>query len=115
MCIAARFSSNEKKSGLSFFIFSSFFSAIVYYFFYFLFFFAQFFEPGWVDYAAWYSLSCSWEFISFKLGAALHAVYVWVLDNALGYLGSREPLKIKAIIASIALDLKNAKETEKNL
>lgn len=34
MCIAARFSSNEKKSGLSFFIFSSFFSAIVYYFFF---------------------------------------------------------------------------------
>lgn len=42
-------------------------------------------------------------------------MYVRVLDNALGYLGSREPLKIKAIIASIALDLKNAKETERNL
>lgn len=46
MCIAARFSSNEKKSGLSFFIFSSFFSAIVYYFFISFYFFAQFFEPG---------------------------------------------------------------------
>lgn len=49
MCIAARFSSNEKKSGLSFFIFSSFFlsNCILFFLFrIFFFFFAQFFEPG---------------------------------------------------------------------